>query len=456
MADLDRKAESSRFQMSSAYVALLGVLLVFASIVASVTISLRGDLKEGILRREAEALRPVTQRQIDRYREDELFEDFEAEEVMIYALMDTYGMEGALGLQLFNCDGESVAAMPKETGPIVLDSKIVRNLEEGDSVSKISFAEAGYTSQGEVFDVLEMYLPITYADENECAGFVRYAMNGERILLEIDEMDAKLTRQAMISFGSGSFLVSVIMLYAISRLRVANKKLSQEAIRLEAANTELEMLAKTSAVGAVASHLIHGLKNPLAGLRQHVELSEREWGEDDREDARMAAKRMQDMINDVVEVLRVDRKGASYSVTAGEFADEVKRKYASLASGEGKRLDVAVEGDSEIEARKFGIALLIVSNLTQNALEAIGAGGTVVVSVVSWSDRFRIEVSDNGSGFSKEIRSKLFSPGSSSKATGAGIGLAICKQLARHIEADLELIKSDSTGSIMRLEAGVN
>jgi len=434
------------------YLALGGVIVVFAGIVASVSLGLRDDLQEGILRREAEALRPLTQWQVDRYREDELFEGFEAEEVMVYALVDTYGMDGALGLQLFNREGRSIAAIPSETGPVSIGEKDLGILNGKESVSKISYGEAGYLGGNELADVVEMYLPVTYGDSARIEGFVRYALDGERILAEIAAMDAKLSRQALVSICSGSFLVSIILFFAISRLRVANEKLHEETVRLEAANTELEMLAKTSAVGAVASHLIHGLRNPLAGLRQHVESPGSDLGEEDWEDARSAAKRMQEMINEVIEVLRVDERGASYEATTVDFADELRRRFEGAAVGEEKFLEVEVEGEAALDARKFGIALLIVSNLTQNALEAVAFGGKVSVQVTSFKNRVCIEVSDDGKGFPEEIRGKLFSPGSSSKPSGAGIGLALCKQLARHIGADLELVKSDESGSSLRLE----
>ena len=50
-----------------------------------------------------------------------------------------------------------------------------------------------------------------------------------------------------------------------------------------------------------------------------------------------------------------------------------------------------------------------------------------------------------------ELQAKLFTPCRSSKVGGHGIGLAICKQLANHLEAVLELKSTSARGSVFTL-----
>ena len=72
-----------------------------------------------------------------------------------------------------------------------------------------------------------------------------------------------------------------------------------------------------------------------------------------------------------------------------------------------------------------------VLNLVDNAVEAVGATGEVVVRTV-WlpaTRRARIIVADNGPGIAPEDRERLFVPYFSTKATGMGLGLPIVHQI---------------------------
>ena len=73
----------------------------------------------------------------------------------------------------------------------------------------------------------------------------------------------------------------------------------------------------------------------------------------------------------------------------------------------------------------------VLSNLIVNAMEAQPNGGRVRVSVSRYDDRLDIVVDDDGPGISPELRTKIFQPYFTTKATGTGLGLAI---VARRID----------------------
>jgi two-component system, NtrC family, sensor histidine kinase HydH len=90
-------------------------------------------------------------------------------------------------------------------------------------------------------------------------------------------------------------------------------------------------------------------------------------------------------------------------------------------------------------------------NLVQNAIEATPAGKSVRIAYSRIADRLMCEVQDEGPGLSQSIRNQLFAPCHSCKEHGSGIGLAISKQLANHLGADLELKRSNSEGCVFSL-----
>lgn len=249
--------------------------------------------------------------------------------------------------------------------------------------------------------------------------------------------------------------MSAIFLWSFRKLRKARLEVEERAARLAAANAELAMVAKTSAIGAVASHLIHGLRNPLAGIREHIASDGEGLDSEDWDDAKQAARRMQSMINEVVDVLRNERIDDAETLDGEYLKSYLISKYRRGA--ERKRLDFGfrLRGDANLSARRANIAKLIVSNLVENAIDATSVGGEVEVRIEEVGSAIDITVLDTGKGFSERARESLFQTKEQSTEGGAGIGLAISKQLSRHIGAELELLRTGSSGTEMRLRVPI-
>ena len=91
-------------------------------------------------------------------------------------------------------------------------------------------------------------------------------------------------------------------------------------------------------------------------------------------------------------------------------------------------------------------------NLARNALDAMPAGGGLTFRSHRSADRMLIEVEDTGHGLPQSVRDHLFEPfTSSTSANGAGLGLAICREIARAHGGDLQVRKSDDSGTVMAL-----
>ncbi|MEO8877964.1 MAG: HAMP domain-containing sensor histidine kinase, partial [Polyangiaceae bacterium] len=96
----------------------------------------------------------------------------------------------------------------------------------------------------------------------------------------------------------------------------------------------------------------------------------------------------------------------------------------------------------------------VVTNLIQNALEAIGsdgAGGKVGVTLVQSVDRVEIEVSDNGPGVAADMAERLFEPYATNKPSGTGLGLAIAQRIAIEHGGELAYVSRPGSGAVFRL-----
>jgi signal transduction histidine kinase len=242
--------------------------------------------------------------------------------------------------------------------------------------------------------------------------------------------------------------------WAFARLERANRLLAARTADLQRANQALAEAARSAALGAVAAHLIHSLKNPVAGLQSFVvarhdtadPAESAEWRE-----ALAATRRMQKLIQDVVGVLRDQEAAPAYHLTLAELAQSVAASLQNLATARGVILTTRSSGEATLDNRAAGLLRLILTNLVQNGLEATPSGGRVELVLEADAQTLTAEVRDQGPGIPEAVRARLFEPVPSTKEGGSGLGLAISRQLARHLGAALELADTSPRGSVFRV-----
>ena len=94
---------------------------------------------------------------------------------------------------------------------------------------------------------------------------------------------------------------------------------------------------------------------------------------------------------------------------------------------------------------------LVFRNLVNNAVEAMGDGGEIIVEAARDADGDSIVLRDTGPGVAQEIRETVFEPLVTTRAKGIGLGLTICRQIIEHHDGSLELIDKDKPGAAFRI-----
>jgi signal transduction histidine kinase len=435
-------------------------LLILGAGIGTVTLHLRTLIVEQLLQQDAEVLHAVTMLQQLQTEGEEVPQSEDPADQLDYILNTSTVRESIVAIRLFSTEGEFIGSFPKGVMPSQITPEDLSELRASQPVSHFrkSVKLEDVFQDKDVVEGNDPPLPFIHAlvplkVKEKFIGAVEFILDGTNAATAVAKMERNLYRYAFLIFAGGGTMATIGLIIAFGRLERANRLLRERTERLVQANHELIMAAKTSAIGAVTAHLLHGLKNPLFGLQTFVSArpgtggeSEEEWNE-----ARQSTRRMQTMINDVVRILREESSGGDYELSCGEILELVKRKLGSVAREAQVELTFSNSSGECLPNRDANLIVLILSNLVQNAIQALPEGGKVMVESREGPEDLLFGVADNGPGLPAEVMQSLFSPTISGKEGGTGLGLAISKQLANHLGADLSLAANSREGARFEL-----
>jgi signal transduction histidine kinase len=221
--------------------------------------------------------------------------------------------------------------------------------------------------------------------------------------------------------------------------------------QLQQREREVLRAEQLAAVGQVAAGVAHELRNPLTSIKMLVQTGLEGHGAsglpaEDLAVIENEVRRMEQCIQVFLDFARPptpERRDADLT--------EVLRRALALVEGRARRQKVTLNltmPPSPLVVRVDPEQIhQVLVNLLLNALDALPHGGTVSVDVrlaegnesgndgpagdgqpakTPWVE---VRIRDNGSGIGPRIRQRLFEPFVSSKETGLGLGLSICKRL---------------------------
>ena len=238
-------------------------------------------------------------------------------------------------------------------------------------------------------------------------------------------------------------------------LRTTNGKLSREMDERRRAEASREVLReelvqanKLATLGQIAAGVAHEINQPVAAIRTHADTANAYLDRDDLEAARRSLGRVADLtgrIGAITDELRAFSRKSTKGVSA--VSPDAAIDGALLLIG-GRLREGGVElirtGDTDALVLAEPIRLeQVIVNLMQNALEAmIDAGAPsprLTIDIGRKARRVVIVVSDNGPGIDPAVASSLFTPFTTTKPEGLGLGLVICRDIIAGFGGELSL-----------------
>lgn len=203
---------------------------------------------------------------------------------------------------------------------------------------------------------------------------------------------------------------------------------------------------RTATVGAIS----HDLRTPLTRLRFRIE----DVPDEQREALLREVEEMESMISQVIGYIR-----DASTPNARETVDLSEIVQSSVADARVAGGDVEVENiaPAPVDADAIGLKRLL-ANLLENALKY---GSKAKVRVAANDEMVTAEIIDNGPGIPDDEINEVFTPfyrsedARNSDKPVSGLGLAVCRSIARAHGGDVELERR-ADGFVARLSLPIS
>ena len=215
--------------------------------------------------------------------------------------------------------------------------------------------------------------------------------------------------------------------------------------------TEIVSAQRTQAWSEVARRLAHEIKNPLTPIQLSAERLEMKLADKlvgtDQALLHKSVKTIVDQVDALQRLVNEFRDFGRLPQARLQALDlnHLLQEMMPLYDNDNALVPVSWHLSADIPLVSGDAAQLrqVVHNLIQNAQDASAQSAQPMVHVwteqATSSQRVRLRIVDNGSGFSESVLQRAFEPYVTTKAGGTGLGLAVVKKIADEHQARIEI-----------------
>jgi signal transduction histidine kinase len=211
----------------------------------------------------------------------------------------------------------------------------------------------------------------------------------------------------------------------------------------------------------------HELKTPINVISGYAELlQEHVYGDlNDRQDDALAAVRDQariltTLVNQLLDISRLEAGGLRVQMREVQLQDfflRIQRSFAPLAERKGIAFDLELDEALPTAIAGDGDRLRdqVLGNIISNAVKFTPEGGRIVLRCRPIPDAVVIEVGDTGPGIPLDklphIFDKFYQVGEQARSKGAGLGLAIAREIVDAHGGNIAAESEPGHGTIFRI-----
>ena len=204
--------------------------------------------------------------------------------------------------------------------------------------------------------------------------------------------------------------------------------------QLELASARAEQAERLAVLGRIAAGLAHEIRNPLGSISGSVEMLRESpaLGDEDKQLCAIIHReslRLNDLVTDMMDLTR-PREPKKETVDLARVAREVRALASHSERSAAGDVTVRYEGPEAAYAECDAAQMKqVLWNLVRNGVQVTRAGKAVTIRVVPEAGEILVEVEDGGPGIPEKDRQRIFDAFYTTRASGAGIGLAVVKRI---------------------------
>ena len=229
-----------------------------------------------------------------------------------------------------------------------------------------------------------------------------------------------------------------------------NKKL----IDLEYKALQLARSERETAWREMAKQVAHEIKNPLTPMRLRLQQFERIFNSNDPNAPEKFKKLSASLIEQIDGLTKIANEFSSFAKLPKANEEKmdiipVLESCISVFQSESTTINFQSNIDEAIVFADKDLMIRVFNNILKNAIQATPEERLPIIEVkVNREDQYiLLSFKDNGVGISREEESKIFVPNFTTKSTGAGLGLAMVKQIVQNHNGEIWFKNNDDIGT---------
>ncbi|MFT5467039.1 MAG: two-component system sensor kinase FixL [Verrucomicrobiales bacterium] len=330
------------------------------------------------------------------------------------------------------------------------------------SVNAATVKMFGYSEDELIGENVKILMPPPYREEHD--GYLkRYHETGEKRIIGIG-------REVVARRKDGSTLPVDLAVSEMPELGlhtgiirdITERKRHEEELEqlveertdeLRQAQAELVKNERLAILGQLAGGVAHELRTPLSVIRNSVYYLEATADQSDSETVEALAEMQRAIASSdhiISELLDYVREPAEDSAVF-PIGESIERALQLVAVPENVSVNLPAIDDSMMVSGSQEQVTRILTNLVQNAVQAMPKGGELGFRVDRAGDELTVEVRDTGCGIPAESLVRIFDPLYTTKTKGIGLGLAISQRYAELNQGSLNVESEEGSGAAFRL-----
>lgn len=241
--------------------------------------------------------------------------------------------------------------------------------------------------------------------------------------------------------------------------RRLEKRFELNARELKTAQDKLILSERLVAMSHLVQGVAHEIRNPVTTIGGFARRIKKILKKDPEVDKYLSAileesERLESLVRQVHEYT---------SVLAATFAlddiratlHEVVNKFEPIAQQQGVSLVTKIDESLPLTRMASAQIMTALSNIMENALEAMPNGGELVLEAKQRNSQLFIKILDTGYGIRQEYLNSVYDPFFSSKTHGAGLGLAVVYQIVKNHDGEITIQSQEGKGTSVAIQLPV-